>query len=179
MSRIPFSRRRFIQAGAGAVTVVGLGACTDDGVTLPVGPTSTVPAAPSTAPASTTATTSVTSTTAPGAGGPRRLVVVQLNGGNDMLNTLPPSDGRYQDLRPGIAIPEADRLALTGETTVALHPSLAPLLPHWEAGHLALVQGIGFPDPNRSHFVSMDRWWRADELTRPGWDTLPNHVALP
>ena len=169
MSRIPFSRRRFIQAGAGAVTVVGLGACTDDGVTLPVGPTSTVPAAPSTAPASTTATTSVTSTTAPGAGGPRRLVVVQLNGGNDMLNTLPPSDGRYQDLRPGIAIPEADRLALTGETTVALHPSLAPMLPHWEAGHLALVQGIGFPDPNRSHFVSMDRWWRADELTRPGW----------
>lgn len=167
MTRIPFSRRRFIQAGAGAVTVVGLGACSDDGITLSSGPTSTVPGpAVST---TTTGSTPATSTTVPTPNGPRRLVVVQLNGGNDMLNTLPPSDGRYMDLRPGIAVPEADRLALSGETSVGLHPSLAPLLPFWERGNLALVQGIGFADPNRSHFVSMDRWWRADELTRPGW----------
>ena len=65
-----------------------------------------------------------------------------------------------------LAIAESSLVALDGTTDVALHPSLAPLLPLWRAGHLALVRGIGFENPNRSHFVSMDRWWRADDTPR-------------
>lgn len=110
--------------------------------------------------------------------GGRRLVLVQLHGGNDLLNTMPPNDGRYMDLRPSIGIAEADRVPLSGVDDATLHPALASLVPHWDAGRLAIVRGIGFADPNRSHFVSMDRWWRADQLGGPGWlgaavDMLP------
>ncbi|MCU1397649.1 MAG: putative arylsulfatase family enzyme twin-arginine signal, partial [Acidimicrobiales bacterium] len=94
----------------------------------------------------------------------------QLNGGNDALNTLVPSDGRYRDARPTLAIPEADLVALTGVTDWTLHPNLAPLTPYWDAGTAAFLPGIGFSDPNHSHFVSLDRWWRADDLTSStGW----------
>jgi len=101
--------------------------------------------------------------------GGRRLVVVQLDGGNDLLNTLPPTAGRYHDMRPSLALADDDVLSLTGVDDAGLHPSLSPLLGAWNAGQLALIRGIGFAVPNRSHFVSMDRWWRADQLTQPGW----------
>jgi uncharacterized protein (DUF1501 family) len=162
------NRRQFFRLGAGAVVVVGLGACdreTSNGKTSN-GRTSNGKAA------------ATTSSPTGAAFGGRRLVVVQLNGGNDLLNTLPPTDGRYRDLRPTLAIPEADVISLTGVTDASLHPSLAGLTRFWDAGQLAVIRGIGFEVPNRSHFVSMDRWWRADELTQPGWlgrvlDALP------
>ena len=101
--------------------------------------------------------------------GGRRLVVVQLNGGNDLLNTLPSTAGRYHDMRPTLALADNEVVSLSGVDDAGLHSSLAPLLGAWDAGQLALIRGIGFEVPNRSHFVSMDRWFRADQLTRPGW----------
>ena len=147
-------RRQFIRLGAG-VAVVGLGACdsTARHATPPVG----------SSPGSTP------QVRARGGHAGKRLVVVQMNGGNDLLNSLPPTDGRYRDLRPTIAIPEANVVGLKGVTDAGLHPSLAALNAFWDAGELAIMRGIGFERPNRSHFVSMDRWWRADDITAPGW----------
>jgi len=93
-----------------------------------------------------------------------------MSGGNDGLSALVPADGRYRDARPTLAVPESELVSLDGTTAVALHPALAPLAPLWSGGRVAAIRGIGFPDPNRSHFVSMDRWWRADRGgTAPGW----------
>jgi uncharacterized protein (DUF1501 family) len=100
----------------------------------------------------------------------RVLVVVQLNGGNDGLNTVIPALGQYHDARPTLAIPEANRVVLSGRTDLALHPSLAPLGALWTANKLAIVQSVGFPDQSHSHFVAMDQWWRADNLSAThGW----------
>jgi uncharacterized protein (DUF1501 family) len=165
----PLNRRQFIQLGGGAVVVAGLGACdrqtASRNVATTAAPTNTD--VPSTATPSTA--TPSTAATRPPSTGDRRLVVVQLNGGNDLLNSLPPTSGLYRDLRPTIAIPEADVLALTGVDDAGLHPSLGGLTRLWDVGQLAVIRGIGFEVPNRSHFVSMDRWWRADQLTEPGW----------
>lgn len=153
------SRRHILRLGGGAAVTAWVAGCTS----------TTGGASPTTRPASTT--TSTASTPAPTVGTSRRtLVVVQLNGGNDALNTLVPTDGRYRDARPTLAIPEADLVALPGVDEWTLHPSLAPLGALWDAGSVAFLPGIGFPDPDRSHFVSLDRWWRADELSSPtGW----------
>ena len=98
------------------------------------------------------------------------LVIVQLNGGNDGLNTVIPALGQYHDVRPTLAIPEADRVVLSGRTDLALHPSLAPLGALWTANKLAIVESVGFPDQNHSHFVAMDQWWRADNPSATnGW----------
>ena len=114
-------------------------------------------------------TTTVSSVITPGANG-RTLVIVQLNGGNDALNTLVPADGRYRDARPTLAIPEADLVPLNGVTDWSLHPKLAPLTTYWDAGTAAFLPGIGFSGPDHSHFVSLDRWWRADDLSAStGW----------
>ncbi len=100
----------------------------------------------------------------------RVLVIVQLNGGNDGLNTVIPAVGQYHDLRPTLAIPEATRVALSGRADLALHPSLAPLAARWTAGQLAIVESVGFPDQDHSHFVAMDQWWRADDRRASnGW----------
>ncbi len=88
----------------------------------------------------------------------RVLVVLELAGGNDGLNTLVPADGRYHDARPTVAVPEAERVALAGQDRYGLHPALADLAPLWAAGHLAALQGAGFPDQSRSHFVATDVW---------------------
>lgn len=158
---VHLSRRQFVRLGAGAagVAVVGLAACDDN----PRGDDAGAGLG-----ASVTTTTPSSIALPPSMAG-RRLVIVQMNGGNDMLNTLPPVDGRYRDLRPTIAIAEADMLSLQGVDDAGLHPSLGGLATFWDAGELAIMRGIGFEQPNRSHFVSMDRWWRADDLTAPGW----------
>ena len=172
------NRRRFVQLGAGAVAVVGLGACDSQrsggtAFTTPDLPGNTghatTPSTSAATPTSPTTTSDTLSTVSGATFGGRRLVVVQLNGGNDLLNSLPPTDGRYRDLRPTIAIPEADIVTLAGLTDAGLHPGLGGLARFWDAGQLAIIRGIGFDVPNRSHFVSMDRWWRADQLTQPGW----------
>lgn len=96
------------------------------------------------------------------------LVVVQMGGGNDGLNTLVPLEsGVYRDARPTVAIAAEDTLALTGLSEYGLHPSLAPLVPLWDQGRLAAMQAIGIPDQSRSHFVALDTWW-AGQTGAPG-----------
>jgi uncharacterized protein (DUF1501 family) len=102
----------------------------------------------------------------------RVLVVVELDGGNDGVNTLVPvGDGHYRDLRRVLAVPETEVVALTGQDAYALHPSLAPLLPFWEQGALAALAGIGFEGQSRSHFEARDLWWSSTPGVAPttGW----------
>lgn len=95
---------------------------------------------------------------APRAGQQRKvLVMLELKGGNDSLNTFVPyTDRAYFDLRPTIAIPPDQVIAL--DDRIGLNPALAALVPAWSAGELGLVQGLGYPQPNRSHFRSIEIW---------------------
>jgi uncharacterized protein (DUF1501 family) len=90
----------------------------------------------------------------------RVLVVVQLDGGNDALNTLVPhADPEYARLRPRLKIAPGRLVQLTD--AIGLHPSLKPLDRVLQAGELAAVAGVGYPNPNRSHFESMAIWQTA------------------
>ncbi len=99
------------------------------------------------------------------------LVLVELKGGNDGLNTVVPyADPAYYALRPRIAIARDQVLQLDART--GLHPALAPLLPLWQARELALVQGVGYARPNLSHFRSIEIWDTAsasEEILADGW----------
>ena len=78
------------------------------------------------------------------------LVVLQLSGGNDALNTLVPyGDPRYRDNRPTVGVAEADVLPVDGR--YGFNPALAPLKEMYDAGRVAVINGIGYPNPNRSH----------------------------
>jgi uncharacterized protein (DUF1501 family) len=105
------------------------------------------------------------------AGLERILVVVQLTGGNDALNTVIPRDGRYHDLRPTLAIADDKLIALDNAPTIGLHPALQPLVPLWDAGQLAILPQIGFAADSRSHFESLAAWWTASPEHRQttGW----------
>src|SRR5207253_5473186 len=84
----------------------------------------------------------------------RILVVVQLDGGNDALNTVVPyADPNYEKLRPKLKI--AKKRLVPVSDTLGLHPSLKPLDKLLEAGQLGILPGVGYPNPNRSHFESM------------------------
>ncbi len=107
-----------------------------------------------------------------GAGRPddRVLVIVQLAGGNDGLNTVVPvTNDHYYKARPTLAIPRKSALRLTDEW--GLHPSCTGLKQLYDAGGLAIVQGVGYPNPNRSHFRSTDIWNTAepDKRGTTGW----------
>lgn len=92
--------------------------------------------------------------------GQRVLVVVQLTGGNDGLNTvIPYADGEYYKNRFTLAI--GKDAVLTCDDHIGLHPSLRGFADLFEDDRLAMVQGVGYPDPNRSHFSSMDIWHTA------------------
>ncbi|WP_416338681.1 DUF1501 domain-containing protein, partial [Meiothermus cerbereus] len=84
------------------------------------------------------------------------LVVVNLFGGNDQLNTLVPYRNElYYRLRPNIAIKREEVLELGANgQRLGLHPELRPLMQMWNNGELALVPQVGYPNPNRSHFIS-------------------------
>jgi len=101
----------------------------------------------------------------------RVLVLVELKGGNDGLNTVVPyADPAYAVLRPTLAL-KPDDLARLDER-VGLHPSLAPLMPLWDRGEVAVLQGLGYPSPNLSHFRSIEIWDSAsasDEYLDDGW----------
>ncbi len=100
----------------------------------------------------------------------RSLVVIELNGGNDGLNTLVPyNNGLYYDYRPGIGIPQDELLHLNGE--VGLNPNMPSVKTLWDRGELAIIQGIGYPQPNRSHFRSRDIWYTAEpkSIGTQGW----------
>ena len=90
----------------------------------------------------------------------RTLVVLQLGGGNDGLNTLIPyADGGYYDARQQLAVnPEA---VLQLDDRIGLHPNLAGLKELYDSGVMAVVEGVGYPNPNRSHFRSMEIWHTA------------------
>src|SRR5439155_5419980 len=91
----------------------------------------------------------------------RTLIVVQMAGGNDGLNTVIPfSDSLYHQVRPTLAIPDAQVLHL--DTRLGLHPNLAPLKQLWDAGHMAIVEGVGYPNQSLSHFQAMDIWQTLD-----------------
>jgi uncharacterized protein (DUF1501 family) len=88
----------------------------------------------------------------------RTLVIVELGGGNDGLNTLVPhADGAYHDLRPTLGI--TDSVDLDGK--VGLHPKLTKLAKRYKDGHVAIIEGIGYDDPDLSHFGSFAIWWSA------------------
>ena len=96
------------------------------------------------------------------------LILLQLAGGNDGMNTLIPyRDPRYYELRPTLALRPETTLQLNNE--VALHPALRPLLSAWEAGDWAWVEGVGYEKPNRSHFRSSDIWHRGSKELTGGW----------
>lgn len=102
----------------------------------------------------------------------RVLVLVQLHGGNDGLNTLIPLDqyDALSQVRQNILIPENKILDL-GNTN-GFHPSMSKMKELWEEGFLGVVQNVGYPDQNRSHFRSKDIWTSAsdsDELVSSGW----------
>jgi uncharacterized protein (DUF1501 family) len=93
--------------------------------------------------------------------GERVLVVVQLTGGNDGLNTIVPlQQDAYARLRPTLAI--GPRRAVRLGDAFGLHPALSPLGALHADGKLAVVQGVGFPGPNRSHFQALEVWHTAD-----------------
>src|SRR5207248_9205582 len=85
------------------------------------------------------------------------LVVVELTGGNDGLNTVAPyADDLYHKARPTLRHTKDTAIRL--DDHVGLHPAMQNFKPMWEAGQLAVVQGVGYPNPDRSHFEAMDIW---------------------
>ncbi len=99
----------------------------------------------------------------PGTDEGRILVVIQLGGGNDGLNTVVPfGDGAYYNARRQIAVGERDVLRLGKGLAVGLHPQMGALKSLYDDGMLGIVQGVGYPNPNRSHFKSMDIWQTAE-----------------
>ena len=88
---------------------------------------------------------------------PPVLVVLQLSGGNDYMNTvIPYNDPLYRDYRPRVGLPEEQILPLDDE--VGLHPSMGPLREMYNQGKMAIIHGVGYPNSVRSHFRSMDIW---------------------
>ena len=100
----------------------------------------------------------------------RVLVVLQMSGAYDALNTvIPYNDPHYNDYRPALKVDPADVLHINDE--VGFHPSMKPLKNLYDQGKVAVLQGIGYPNPNRSHFRSMDIWHTAepDKMITEGW----------
>lgn len=98
------------------------------------------------------------------------LILIELKGGNDGLNTLVPyRDDNYYRLRPTLALAQDKVLPLNDE--FAWHPALKPLLPVFERGRLAMVHGVGYPQPNFSHFRSLEIWESASpaKTELEGW----------
>jgi uncharacterized protein (DUF1501 family) len=119
---------------------------------------------------STAPTSAPTSTPRSAANGDGILVVVTLYGGNDGLNTVVPyGDPAYVSARQDVAIATDQVLKLDG--TLGLHPEMKGLKALFDAKQLAVVLGVGYPQPNRSHFRSMDIWQtaRPAEISNIGW----------
>ncbi|TNE57018.1 MAG: DUF1501 domain-containing protein [Bacteroidetes bacterium] len=101
----------------------------------------------------------------------RVLVLLQLSGGNDGLNTvIPTRNDIYYNERPRLGLPRHETLELTDEA--GLNPALTALKNLYDAGDLAVLHNVGYPNPDRSHFRSMDIWHTAspaDEYWTTGW----------
>ena len=100
----------------------------------------------------------------------RVLVVVQLSGGNDFMNSfIPYSNPLYHDFRKTVGIPEDQVLPI--DDTYGFHPAMGPFKELWNQGKVATIAGVGYPNPNRSHFRSMDIWHTCepDSVATEGW----------
>ena len=100
----------------------------------------------------------------------RKLVVAQLSGGNDYLNCVVPyDDPRYVDNRPNVRITEDRVLPMDGK--YGFNPGMQPIKELYDQGKVAVIHGVGYPEPNRSHFRSMDIWHTAEprHVTAEGW----------
>lgn len=101
----------------------------------------------------------------------KRLVIIQLSGGNDGLNTLIPfRDDNYYKSRPIIGLKKEDIINLDNE--LGLHPSLLPLKKLYDYGYLSIINNVGYPNPNRSHFRATDIWQTAsdsNQYLQSGW----------
>ena len=100
----------------------------------------------------------------------RVLVVLSLDGGNDGLNTvIPYSNPLYYDYRPNLAISEDQVIRLNDE--LGFHPSMTAFKELYDQGTMAVIQGVGYPNPSRSHFRSMDIWatCEPDKVITEGW----------
>ncbi|HZQ77813.1 MAG TPA: DUF1501 domain-containing protein [Acidimicrobiia bacterium] len=138
------TRRRFLIGSAAAVAAAGAAAAARSGTGLLPG-----------------AHRSALAAVRPGRG---ILVVVTLYGGNDGLNTLiPATDSRYRAGRPTLGYQPSEVLALADG--LGLHPALSGMKSLWDAGRLAVVRGVGYPDPVLSHFRSMDIWQSGSPTT--------------
>lgn len=148
---MPIQRRDFLKSSLAGSTLVSMGAATVPGF---LGRTARA-------------------ATEGGATGDRVLVVVQLIGGNDGLNMVVPHkvDG-YSRARKALRLPAGQLHAIDQE--IGLHPGMGQLAGRLEANRLAIVQGVGYPNPDRSHFRSMEIWETARTDNRPdaletGW----------
>ena len=105
-------------------------------------------------------------------GNPNRImVVIELAGGNDGLNTvIPYSNNYYEEARPTLGLANAPGL-LTLDSDYALHPVMTGFKELWDNDLLTIVQGVGYPNPNRSHFRSRDIWHTAEpeNVATSGW----------
>jgi len=111
------------------------------------------------------------------------IVILQLSGGNDGLNTIIPiEDSLYYNARPSLRIAKADAIKLNNLT--GMHPSLMPLKSLFDDGKVAIVQNVGYDSPDRSHFRSTDIWLSASDsnvVVDDGWvgrylaNVLPDH----
>lgn len=110
----------------------------------------------------------------------RILILIELKGGNDGLNTvIPYADSVYNQLRNTIGIKSDEVIKL--DDKVSLHPDLKSLIPFWEKNELAIVQSVGYPDANLSHFRSIEIWdtaSKANEYLQDGWATRGLQVGI-
>ena len=112
---------------------------------------------------------------------PRYLILIELNGGNDGLNTIIPyRDRSYKKLRPGIGLGESEIIPLSNQ--LSMHQALEPLHRLWQDKNIAIVNGVGYEDPNRSHFRSIEIWDTASnsqEYLDSGWlsRVIPGEVT--
>lgn len=153
-SNLPYSRRLFIQHGVALASMA-----------------STIPAFIQRSAMGMLLPGSEGRTSLPGVPQDRILVVLQLGGGNDGLNTVVPYGVReYFNARPTLAVAEPGgqarggagvALELDKDKGLGLNPNLAALKELYDAGLVSVVQGVGYPNPNRSHFASMDIWHTA------------------
>ncbi len=164
LSKKAFTRRQFV-SGLGATVAVGaVGGWAIN--TFGANPTNvTTTGAPF---VTTTTAGALTPTTTLAPRIDRTLVVIEMGGGNDALNTfIPYSTDAYFDLRRDMAIDEP----LTVDAELGLHPSLAFVAQRYAAGRVAIVEGVGYPSPDLSHFASMATWWSGSPagMTGTGW----------
>jgi uncharacterized protein (DUF1501 family) len=100
----------------------------------------------------------------------KTLVVIQLSGGNDCLDTVVPyTNGLYYDFRPTVNIAAENVLPI--DDAFGFNPSMGPIKRLWDDGKVAIINGIGYPHPDRSHFRSMDIWHTAEpeKIGKEGW----------